>query len=88
MGLFLLQAEPAVFNKASLMNVAFEVALSLDSYDCFIFHDVDMLPEDDRNFYTCSSVPRHVGSHLNKWDYKCVFYFVMCVHCAAYNLKL
>jgi hypothetical protein len=40
-------------------------------YDCFIFHDVDMLPEDDRNFYGCgASLPRHVGAYLNKHNYR------------------
>ena len=54
------------------MNAGFMEAAAMDSYDCFIFHDVDMLPEDDRNFYTCSKTPRHVGSFVNKWNYKSV----------------
>jgi len=58
-----------VFNKASLMNVAFVVARAFADFDCFIFHDVDMLPEDDRNFYVCSPQPRHVGAYINKWNY-------------------
>lgn len=28
-----------------------------------------MIPEDDRNIYVCSAVPRHVGSHLAHWNY-------------------
>lgn len=63
------QARPAVFNKAALMNTGFVEARNFADFDCFIFHDVDMLPEDDRNFYTCSEVPRHVGSHIDKWEY-------------------
>jgi hypothetical protein len=40
-------------------------------FDCYIFHDVDMLPEDDRNFYGCGHwLPRHVGAYVNKWDYR------------------
>jgi len=54
------------------MNVGFVEARSFADFDCFIFHDVDMLPEDDRNFYVCSSQPRHVGSHISKWNYKFV----------------
>lgn len=63
------QSRPAVFNKAALMNTGFMEARSVANFDCYIFHDVDMLPEDDRNFYSCSEVPRHVGSHIDKWDY-------------------
>jgi len=59
-----------VFNKASLMNVGFVEARSLAEFDCFIFHDVDMLPQDDRNFYVCSPQPRHVGAYVDKWNYK------------------
>jgi len=66
------QKEPAVFNKASLMNVAFVEARAFADFDCFIFHDVDMLPQDDRNFYVCSPQPRHVGSHVDKWNYEFV----------------
>ena len=66
----MLQAAPAVFNKASLMNAAFMIAREYAYFDCYIFHDVDMLPEDDRNFYTCSNIPRHVGSHISKWKYQ------------------
>jgi N-terminal region of glycosyl transferase group 7 len=40
-------------------------------FDCFIFHDVDLLPEDDRNFYGCGArLPRHVGAYVDKWNYK------------------
>jgi len=54
------------------MNVGFIEARAFADFDCFIFHDVDMLPQDDRNFYVCSLQPRHVGSHINKWNYKFV----------------
>lgn len=64
------QAEPEVFNKAMLMNAGFSEASKVAPFDCYIFHDVDMLPEDDRNFYVCSSVPRHVGAFVDKWEYK------------------
>lgn len=64
------QAAPNVFNKASLMNVGFLEAQLSAEYDCYIFHDVDMLPETDFNFYTCSNLPRHVGSHLDKFNYE------------------
>ncbi|ESN93241.1 hypothetical protein HELRODRAFT_89219, partial [Helobdella robusta] len=63
------QDSPLIFNKASLMNAGFKEASMFQNYDCYIFHDVDMLPENDRNFYTCSHVPRHLGAFVDKWDY-------------------
>ena len=52
------------------MNAGFIEARNHADFDCYIYHDVDMLPEDDRNFYVCSKLPRHVGSHVDKWNYK------------------
>jgi len=48
------------FNRALLFNVGYLEAMKLYSYDCFIFHDVDLLPEDLRNFYKCGEKPRHM----------------------------
>ena len=59
-----------MFNKAAMMNIGFTEANKMADFDCFIFHDVDMLPEDDRNIYVCSDQPRHVGSHVDKFKYQ------------------
>jgi len=59
-----------MFNKAVLMNAGFREASAEADYDCYVFQDVDMIPEDDRNIYVCSGVPRHVGSHLAQWNYR------------------
>jgi N-terminal region of glycosyl transferase group 7 len=78
----IMQDQPKnIFNKASLMNAGFMEARSLGArsalggvkvpFDCYLFHDVDMLPEDDRNFYGCGArLPRHVGAFVDKWNYK------------------
>lgn len=63
------QLAPELFNRAALMNVGFAEANSTDSFDCFIFHDIDQLPIDDRNFYSCSEVPRHVVGYRKKFNY-------------------
>ncbi|KAF2904660.1 hypothetical protein ILUMI_01515 [Ignelater luminosus] len=58
------------FNKAMLMNVGATEALKRNNFDCFIFHDVDLLPEDDRILYTCPEQPRHMSVAVDKFRYK------------------
>lgn len=56
--LFCRQTNPLPFNRGFLLNVGFIEAIALDDYHCFFFHDVDLLPENDRNIYSCSTFPR------------------------------
>ena len=66
-----LQADRERFNRGKLINVGFSEALKDFAWDCFIFHDVDLLPEDDRNLYTCPATnPRHMSVAVSKWNYK------------------
>ncbi|KAK6726800.1 hypothetical protein RB195_004858 [Necator americanus] len=58
------------FNRAKLMNVGFAESMKLYPWECFIFHDVDLLPEDDRNLYSCPTIPRHMSVAIDKFDYK------------------
>nr|CAB3224890.1 beta-1,4-galactosyltransferase 2-like [Phallusia mammillata] len=53
-----------------VMNAAFEEAMKLDSYDCIVFHDVDMIPENDMNMYMCGNQPRHLSPAIDKFEYK------------------
>lgn len=70
-GIFVIeQTGDGSFNRAMLMNVGFVEALKLYNYDCFIFHDVDLLPEDDRNLYTCPEQPRHMSVAVDVLKYK------------------
>ncbi|XP_071480736.1 beta-1,4-galactosyltransferase 5-like [Diadema antillarum] len=64
------QANQELFNRAMLMNVGFLEALNFTDYDCFIFHDVDHIPLDDRNYYGCSRMPRHFLSGSDRWNYR------------------
>jgi len=57
------------FNKGILMNVGFVETLKLYNYDCFVFHDVDLLPEDDRNMYTCPEQPKHMSVAVDVFNY-------------------
>ncbi|EPB72230.1 N-acetyllactosaminide 3-alpha-galactosyltransferase [Ancylostoma ceylanicum] len=58
------------FNRAKLMNVGFAEGMKLYPWECFIFHDVDLLPEDDRNLYSCPTIPRHMSVAIDKFNYK------------------
>ena len=51
------------------MNAAFKEAWKIADFDCFIFHDVDLIPEDDRNMYTCPDQPRHMSPSVDKFGY-------------------
>jgi hypothetical protein len=54
------------------MNIGFLQSLNMtdNKWDCFVFHDIDLLPEDRRNIYSCSEFPRHMSAAVNKFDYK------------------
>ncbi|KAF6302691.1 beta-1,4-galactosyltransferase 6 [Rhinolophus ferrumequinum] len=57
------------FNRAMLFNVGFQEAMKDSVWDCVIFHDVDHLPENDRNYYGCGEMPRHFAAKLDKYMY-------------------
>lgn len=65
------QAGNQPFNRAMLMNVgAAEAVKQHGDYQCYIFHDVDLLPEDDRNLYTCPIQPRHMSVSIDSFLYR------------------
>lgn len=57
------------FNRAKLLNVGYEVAKVLHDYTCFIFHDVDMLPENYYNMYACQEKPFHISTCIDAMKY-------------------
>ncbi|KAK3793560.1 hypothetical protein RRG08_023877 [Elysia crispata] len=61
---------PTTFNRGMLFNVGYLEALKRGSYDCFIFHDVDMIPTNDKCLYRCTHNPRHFLSGVSKWKYR------------------
>ncbi len=68
--LWVLQNSPMTFNKGSLFNAGIKEIRKLETFDCFVFQDVDMIPEDDRNLYTCDFAPLHLGAFVNKFKYQ------------------
>lgn len=65
-----IKTKNALFNRAKLFNIGFREASKHDKYDCFIFHDVDLIPEDDRNLYRCSDKPRHMSVAIDIMKYQ------------------
>ncbi|KAL3251002.1 hypothetical protein MRX96_055265 [Rhipicephalus microplus] len=57
------------FNKGVLMNAGVREAFRDADYHCFVFHDVDLIPEDDRNMYSCPPSPRHMSVAIDKFNY-------------------
>ena len=53
-----------------LFNVGYSETVKLFDWDCLVFHDVDLLPEDDRNLYTCPDQPRHMSVAVDKFNYQ------------------
>ncbi|XP_060031405.1 beta-1,4-galactosyltransferase 3-like isoform X2 [Erinaceus europaeus] len=64
------QVNNTAFNRGKLRNVGFWEAMQEEDWDCVFFHDVNLLPEDDRNLYVCDIFPTHVSVAIDKFNYK------------------
>lgn len=66
-----------VFNRALLLNIGYLEALKYNSaYNCFIFHDVDMLPENMENIYECNlNYPKQMAISISIFNYSKNNYF-------------
>jgi len=67
------QLDDDAFNRATLFNAGFVEAMKMFDFDCVIFHDVDLIPEDDHNYYGCPTSPRHMSAAVDKFDYKMLY---------------
>ena len=63
------QALPTQFNRGLLNNVGYETARSIADYDCYIFHDVDLLPKYIHNYYSCPDGPMHFAARNMKYSF-------------------
>ncbi|KAK7108438.1 beta-1,4-N-acetylgalactosaminyltransferase bre-4-like [Littorina saxatilis] len=61
---------PMQFNRGLLLNIGAVEALGLWDVQCFILHDVDLVPENDKNLYTCPEMPRHMSAAVDKFSYR------------------
>ncbi|XP_025705321.2 beta-1,4-galactosyltransferase 3-like isoform X2 [Callorhinus ursinus] len=64
------QVHNTAFNRGKLRDVGFWEAMQEEEWDCVFFHDVNLLPEDDRNLYICDIFPAHVSVAIDKFNYK------------------
>ncbi|XP_062596457.1 beta-1,4-N-acetylgalactosaminyltransferase bre-4-like isoform X2 [Saccostrea cucullata] len=70
-GIFLIDLEETIpFNRALLLNVGFLEANKVHDYQCYVFHDVDLIPENDHNMYSCPEQPRHISVAIDKMNYR------------------
>jgi hypothetical protein len=65
------QSDDKPFNRGKLLNVGYKFACD-KGCDYFVFHDVDMLPEDVD--YSYSDKPLHLATHLQEHDYETTFF--------------
>ena len=63
------QADQNFFNKALLMNAGALESNRFGDFNCFIFHDVDMLPEVAELDYSCRANPTHLSPSVSKFFY-------------------
>jgi hypothetical protein len=63
------QVDDKLFNRGAMKNVAAEQAFK-DGCDYIVWHDIDMIPEDDHCDYSFpEDNPRHIAIHISKTNY-------------------
>ncbi|XP_053611194.1 beta-1,4-N-acetylgalactosaminyltransferase bre-4-like [Plodia interpunctella] len=72
-GIFIIEQEGySEFNRAKLMNVGYVESQKekAGGWQCFVFHDIDLLPLDLRNIYSCPRQPRHMSASIDKLKFQ------------------
>ncbi|XP_046747517.1 beta-1,4-N-acetylgalactosaminyltransferase bre-4-like [Diprion similis] len=68
--IFVVEQSPGrEFNRAKLFNVGFNEAIKANDFHCFIFQDIDLIPQNLDNIYACTKMPRHMSSSVNTFRY-------------------
>lgn len=66
----------AEFNRGKLFNVGYREVTLRSLAGCFIFHDVDLMPQNINNIYGCTSCPRHMSSSINVFNYELPYHTI------------
>lgn len=71
-GLYVVEPDEKLrFNKGILMNAGFLEVLKEENWDCVIFHDVDLLPENNQNIYRCDDkTPKQFAIAVSSYGYQ------------------
>lgn len=66
------ESSQGLFNRAKLFNVGYAEAIKENpNFNCFTFHDVDLILENENVTYSCDwKNPRHLTSSISKFNYK------------------
>lgn len=68
--IFVIEQSPMrEFNRAKLFNVGYAEATKINDFHCFIFQDIDLIPQNLNNIYACTKMPRHMSSSVNTFRY-------------------
>ncbi|XP_011299883.1 beta-1,4-galactosyltransferase 1 [Fopius arisanus] len=68
--IFVIEQSPIrEFNRAKLFNVGYKEATKVNDFHCFIFQDIDLIPQNPDNIYACTKMPRHMSSSVNTFRY-------------------
>ena len=69
------QVDDYRFNRGKLLNIGYAEGMRLrPSSCCFVFHDVDLIPEHEKNVYACSRTgPRHMSAAVNTFRYNLLY---------------
>ncbi|XP_052777836.1 beta-1,4-galactosyltransferase 4-like isoform X2 [Mya arenaria] len=78
-------AFPTVFNRGLLANAGYITARQTGKFSCIIVHDVDLLPVNDHNIYTCGKHPRHLNVNSSKYGYNSYVGGVTALRAAQYE---
>ncbi|XP_069106743.1 beta-1,4-galactosyltransferase 6-like [Argopecten irradians] len=73
--IFLVEQAPGQhFNRGMMRNIGFVEASKNDSYDCYVFNDVDTIIENDKNMFKCDAQSvRHLAAMVDIFNYTLLY---------------
>ena len=70
------QYDNSPFNRAKLINVGYREGLKMFPYKCFVMHDVDLIPENDKIDYGCQVSPKHLSAGVSTFQYRLPYWAI------------